>query len=70
MESCPRDELACLNGRVVGELTSMFGEACEAREWTLARETGEHVSVIYGIVYGWRHPLVGTSSITHPAPLF
>lgn len=61
MDALSRDELACTSAAVVQELTSIFREACERCQWSLARQTGQHVLVIYAVVYGWRYPLVGTS---------
>lgn len=61
MKAVPVDKLSCLKPDVVKELTSMFAETVEEEQWDLAKRTGEHILVIYGLVYGWRHPLVGES---------
>lgn len=37
----------------------MFEESTADHRWIIARIQGQHILTIYGILYGWRFPLVG-----------
>ncbi|KAJ9101822.1 hypothetical protein QFC21_003161 [Naganishia friedmannii] len=53
------DKLVCFQPDVIKELNLMFSESTENQSWIIARIQGEHILAIYGILYGWRFPLVG-----------
>ncbi|KAJ9122758.1 hypothetical protein QFC24_004188 [Naganishia onofrii] len=53
------DKLVCLQPDVIKELNLMFEESTADHRWIIARIQGQHILTIYGILYGWRFPLVG-----------